>query len=206
VNSRANGTATDVDLVERLWRRWAEFGHGLAPADWDTATRLTGWSVRTLFAHVARGVGVLHDLVGSPVEGPVDRADAAEYFTGLRGVPGAAKWVDQAAREAAEAAPAEMIRWFEVDGPRVLDDVRAAGPLVVRSPSGNIALADFILTRVVEATVHLLDARHALTGVDHPEPAALGRVTDVLVAIAGPADFIDLATGRSAAPLFPVLT
>jgi hypothetical protein len=39
-----------------------------------------------------------------------------------------------------------------------------------------------------------------------PQPDALYRVADVLVELSGPVEFIEAATGRAPATLFPVLT
>jgi hypothetical protein len=76
---------------------------------------------------------------------------------------------------------------------------------VIESFIGTIWLSDYVVTRLVEATVHLLDLQEAL-GVAMPIPnLALERCAAVLLQLTPLADFIEVATGRSAAKLFPVL-
>jgi hypothetical protein len=56
------------------------------------------------------------------------------------------------------------------------------------------------VTRVLEATVHLLDVG------GQPPGEALNRAVDVLVDLSPPEDLVRLATGRPAGQFFPVLT
>ncbi|GAA5199191.1 hypothetical protein GCM10023322_74230 [Rugosimonospora acidiphila] len=58
---------------------------------------------------------------------------------------------------------------------------------------------------VLEAAVHLLDLRHALDLPREAPVAALEHTMAVLAAMAPPVDFIQAATGRRAAELFPLL-
>jgi hypothetical protein len=161
-----------------------------------------------LYAHVGRGVGVLGQAVEAPTADSAEHGHAAEYFASFRSWAGeAARGVDRTTRDvAASASPAEMVRWFAEDGPATIAAVRGAGGVTVATVAGTIALPDYVLTRVVEACVHLLDARCAVRDVRLPQPDALYRVADVLVELSGPVEFIEAATGRAPATLFPVLT
>lgn len=208
---RSRGTAHDVEVLAGLWRSWAGLGRGLEPAQWRAATRLPGWTVRTLFAHVARSVEVLDGALGRPVSEPPRCGDAREYFAVLATWgPEGPRSVDRAARQAATAPVTRLVHRMEVAGPAVLDAVRSAvrgaGRPVLDSPAGPIALPDYVLTRVVEATVHLLDAAAVLPRAPRPSDEALGRTADVLVDLVGADRFVEHATGRSPASPFPALS
>ena len=83
----------------------------------------------------------------------------------------------------------------------------ALGPVVVDySGRGLLRLDEAVSIGVMEATVHLLDLRHAL-GQPADLPAdGLAQTAAVLVAMAPPVDLIEAATGRSTATPFPVLS
>jgi hypothetical protein len=174
------------------------------PADlWAASTGLGDWSVRELYAHVSRGVRTLADLAAqSPLPGEPDLADAAAYFAALRplGAAGAAQVARTASEWASSRSDAVLVSDFDGPAAAALADVSAAGDSVVRSIAGTIRIADFVVTRIVEATVHLLDLGQVV-------PAeALHRTVEVLADLVPPADFIRLATGRPAPAIFPVLT
>ncbi|ASO20044.1 hypothetical protein FHR81_000274 [Actinoalloteichus hoggarensis] len=205
--SRANGLPTDLALLTESWAAWAALGTVLGDAGWRSSTRLPGWTMTELYAHVARGVGVLGAAVDGRSTRPPARVDAADYFRYLGGLPDGQAMVDSAARAAALAGRDELVGWFVDDAPAVLERVHASWGSVVSSPAGDIALGDYVLTRLVEGTVHLLDAVSAVDRAPEPAAEALARTADVLVILAGPARFVDVATGRAACRnLFPVLT
>ncbi|HEY0450489.1 maleylpyruvate isomerase N-terminal domain-containing protein [Actinophytocola sp.] len=191
--------------MRQSWQDWAVLGAKLAEDEWARPTRLTGWDVRTLYAHVARSAGVLAGVLREPSDAEPERRSAAAYFASFRAVrEEAARSVDAAARQAAAAEPARIVGWLAEDGPRVLAEAEAAGAVTITTLAGTIALPDYLLTRLVEATVHLLDLRDAVPGPG-PDPAAVDRVADVLVGIAGPVAFVEAATGRADLPGFPLL-
>jgi uncharacterized protein (TIGR03083 family) len=201
---RAAGGPADLALLRRSWHAWAGIGTELAAADWARPTRLPGWSVRTLYAHVARSIDVLAAALEAPADGLPECADAGAYFRSFHGVrEQAARSVDQAAKEAARIEPGEWAARLAEEGPGLLDRA-AAADVAVHSPAGTIAVPDYLLTRLVEATVHLLDLRVAVPGPG-PEPAALSRVADVLVGVAGLTAFVEAATGRTSLAGFPLL-
>ncbi|OLF15480.1 maleylpyruvate isomerase N-terminal domain-containing protein [Actinophytocola xanthii] len=197
---------SDLTLVRQAWEQWAKVGAGLSDVEWARPTRLTGWDVLTLYAHVARSVEVLAGLLDEPLPGTApERADASAYFASFAGVrEQAARQVDAVARRAAAAGPAPLVASLAGDGPAVLDRAEAAGEVTVGTVGGTIALPDYLLTRLVEATIHLLDLRHAVPGPG-PAPEAVDRVVDVLVGIAGPVAFVESATGRADLSIFPLL-
>jgi uncharacterized protein (TIGR03083 family) len=200
------GRADDVDLLGLLWRTWHEAGVALAPERWSAPSGLGDWTVRELYAHVGRGVTTTARLIRA--DGEPDLPDAAAYFRALRplGDEGAAG-VATTARDWAAARDLDtLVADFDEPATAALTAVRATGTGVVTTIVGAMRLSDYVLTRVLEATVHLLDLIAAVPGAaEVPEPA-LRRTVDVLVDLAPPAEFIALATGRASSAVFPVLT
>jgi len=200
------GHAEDIVLLRQSWMDWAKLGADLSEGEWERPTRLPGWHVRTLYAHVARSVGVLATALREPLDTEPQKRSASAYFASFRDVRAeAARSVDAAARAAAAEGPARAVASLTDDGPRVLDAAEAAGHATISTVAGTISVPDYLLTRLVEATVHLLDLRHAVPGPG-PAPAAVDRVVDVLVGIAGPVAFVEAATGRADLAIFPLLT
>lgn len=199
------GRPEDIVLLRQSWLDWAKLGADLSEGEWERPTRLPGWDVRTLYAHVARSTGVLAAALQEPSDAEPQRTSASAYFASFRDVrEEAARSVDAAAREAAAEGPARLVASFTEDGPLVLDTAEAAGEATISTVAGTISVPDYLLTRLVEATVHLLDLRHAVPGPG-PAPAAVDRVADVLVGIAGPVAFVEAATGRADPNIFPLL-
>lgn len=209
VPARSAGHPGDVDLLGDVWSRWLFEGRRMPATTWQTPSGLGGWTVRELYAHVARGVTTLAGLLAQPPgHGRPDLPDAAGYFATLmaRGTDGA-RGVAQAAREfAAARSTVELVDDFDRFASTTLIGARAAGTSIVPTIAGSLRLNDYVLTRVLEATVHLLDLCDAIPGVRPPPGPALRRTVDVLTDLLPAADFIRLATGRSPASVFPVLT
>lgn len=177
---------------------------------WTTSSGLGDWTVRELYAHVGRGVWTLADLLTqSPsADGPT-LPDAAGYFAALRplGAAGATQVAEAARAWAADRADEVLVDAFGSPAVTVLAElVRQPGNAVVRSIAGTIRVADFVVTRVVEATVHLLDLADVAPHVSGPPLGALRRTVDVLADLSPAADFVRAATGRPGGPVFPVLT
>lgn len=199
------GRPEDIVLLRQSWSDWAKLGADLSKGEWERPTRLPGWDVRTLYAHVARSTGVLAAALQEPSDAEPQKQSASAYFASFRDVrEEAARSVDAAARAAAAEGPARLVASFTEDGPRVLDAAEAAGETTISTVAGTISVPDYLLTRLVEATVHLLDLRHTVPGPG-PAPAAVDRVADVLVGIAGPVAFVEAATGRADPDIFPLL-
>jgi uncharacterized protein (TIGR03083 family) len=211
---RAGGQAEDgafdddIAVLADLWLRWWQSGRRLTDEQWSAPTRLERWRVRELYAHVARGIGTLGNLLADPADAPAEISCAAAYFARLRGGPASADEVARVAvRFAAETDDAGLVDLFGEPRIEVLAAAAALAPeMVLASIAGPIRLHSYLVTRIVDATVHLLDLQHALGAeVVVPEPALL-RTVQVLVRLIPSASFIDLATGRGADPVFPVLT
>ena len=197
----------DIAIVADLWARWRQSGRRLAGEQWSGPTRLERWRVRDLYAHVARGIPTFGNLLASPAGTPAEVSRAADYFARLRDPASADQVARTAVRFAADTGDAGLADLFGKPATEVLATAAALGPTtVLASIAGPIQLHSYLVTRIVEATVHLLDLQHALdAGTMVPEPALL-RTVRVLVQLIPSASFIDLATGRSTDPVFPVLT
>jgi uncharacterized protein (TIGR03083 family) len=205
---RSVGRADDVDLLASLWTCWHRAGTRLSGAAWTDASRLGDWSVRELYAHVGRGVLTLADLVGQPVAGDAELPHAAAYFAALRPLGDAgAKQVAAIAAEWAARPIDVLVGDFNHPASAALDTVRANGNVVVKTIAGSMHLYDYLLTRVLEATVHLLDLRRVIADAPGVPEDALCRTVDVLTDLLPAEEFIALATGRAAATsMFPLLT
>lgn len=169
------------------------------PADlWAARSGLGDWTVRELYAHVSRGVSTLTDLLAQPpCDGEPELPDAAAYFAAVRSLD-AAQVARTASAWAAERTTEALVEEFRT--------VPELGNTVVRGIAGTIRVADFAVTRIVEATVHLLDLGAVAPHADGPTPDALHRTVDVLADLTPATEFVLAATGRPAPAVFPVLT
>ena len=197
----------DLDVLAEVWECWRRAGQWMPAQLWDAPSSLAGWTVRELYAHVARGVGTLAGLLAEPVARPPELEDAAGYFAVLTARGRASAQVAEEARKyATEWSNTELTGHFGERAATVLAVVRAEPRMVVATIAGSMRVADYALTRVVEATVHLLDLRESAPGADPPPDDAVRRTADLLVELSPATDFIRLATGRPHPPVFPVLT
>jgi uncharacterized protein (TIGR03083 family) len=196
-----------VDVAEALWARWAAAGQTLGDDGWDRPTRLGAWTVRDLYAHVSRGVGHVEVFAGRVLLEPPTIAGPGAYYASYRPRQAAASAnVDQKAREdAARCSTAELVDRFVTGGPRAAAAARRAGSATVETGVGAMLLLDYVATRVVEATVHLLDLSAALELGEAPPAEALDLTGSVLVSLCDPVALVEAATGRSTDPVFPVL-
>jgi uncharacterized protein (TIGR03083 family) len=194
-----------------LWAAWDRQGRVLSAGQWERPTRLGDWTVRMLYAHAAGWPVGFSRLVGQVCDAEPTHATAAALLGDFNRPGGIATSqadrVAAAAREGAAAStPAQMIEGFAVTGPRAIATARRLGPVVVDYfGRAMLPLEEAASIGILEATVHLLDLQRAL-GVPPEVPAAgVEHTVGVLAAMAPPLDFIELATGRGSAALFPVL-
>lgn len=151
-------------------------------ADLDRPTRLGGWTVAQLVAHLTLGMSAIaRYLTGDPAPAPTmdprvwaDRCESA-----------AASVDERATAMADEARPAELrgaLRTARLDAEHALADVPAS--FVVAARFGAMRLPDYLATRCVEATVHTLDLAAALDLAPvldrHAAAAAVRLLTGVL--------------------------
>jgi uncharacterized protein (TIGR03083 family) len=206
---RSRYRVTDRDVLAELWSRWYDAGRRMPVNMWAAHSGLGNWTVRELYAHVSRGVSTLADLAAqSPSTDEPDLPDAAAYFATLRplGAEGAAQVAEAATAWAAERTNEVLVEAFHGVAGTILATFPTVERNVVRSIAGTIRVADFAVTRILEATVHLLDLGAAVPQAGMPPPDALHRTVDVLADLIPPADFVLAATGRPSRLVLPVVT
>lgn len=130
----------------------------LEPSDFDRPTRLAGWRVAELVAHIGMS------NLARYLSGPSAPSATIDVFDWVRGCAAAAAVVDEGAKAMAdETRPAELralVRRTRVEIDQALAD---ADPMfVVPARFGDISVADYLATRCVELTVHALDLTAAV--------------------------------------------
>ena len=162
----------------------------LSPQQLELPTRLDGWRVAELVAHIGLDMAAVpRYLSGAP--GAKAELDAADYALACAG---GASGVDERARlMTEEARPAELRtlvheRRLEAD----TSAASATASFVVPARLGPIGLSDFLATRVVESTVHALDLAAALDA----EPALDRDAVAISVKVLAAA-LVRRAPGRS---------
>ncbi|MFK0114188.1 maleylpyruvate isomerase family mycothiol-dependent enzyme [Streptomyces sp. NPDC091217] len=196
-------------LLAELWHAWLSYGRKIGPDAWEQHSGIGEWSVKELFGHVARQIGVLEDMLRratSRTAAAVDFPTAADYFANFR------DWREEASALSARTAvvyavdhsTAHMIAEFERAGD-VVALLSESLDQVLPTPFGTATARGYLTTRVVEATVHLVDLQRALGLAEHvPERAS--EVTALLLLEMCPRQaFIDAATGRGRTDFLPVL-
>ncbi|WP_254699157.1 maleylpyruvate isomerase family mycothiol-dependent enzyme [Rhodococcus sp. SGAir0479] len=201
----------DRDLLIRLWRMWAKRAAELSDAQWTTETRLPGWTVRDVYVHVTPDV-LIAMLAAPAADGDAEVTSAAEMLRVFNAA-------DPATTEPMHAQLAEMVRQAAADVGR--DDIverfdselpdafeRLSGltraTAIPHPILGSVALGAFLDMAILEATIHWLDVVDAVGGPE-PETMALERARDVLAAVPDPRAFVEAASGRTTAPVLPVM-
>lgn len=208
----ARSQATDEDrlaLLTELWGAWHAHGGQIGTAVWERPSGLGQWTVKELFGHVARQVAVLEDMLSRASGGAgaeVDFPTAADYFANFRG------WLEEASALSARAAveytaghsTGEMISELARAG-EVIEQLSQRIDQVLPTPFGTTTARAYLTTRIVEATVHLIDLQRAV-GIAESVPDRASEATALLLLEMCPRQqFIDAATGRGEPDFFPVL-
>jgi uncharacterized protein (TIGR03083 family) len=199
-------------VLDALWSAWQEHGKTMTDGQWARPTRLGDWDVRSLYAHAGAWPFGFSTLIGQvrnvdPTHGTA--AALLREFNHPDGVANVRR--DQTAagarEDAATYSTAEMIESFATVGPQAIAAARRLGPVVVDYFGlAMLRLDEAVSIGIVEATVHLLDLQRAL-GLSPDVPAdGLAHTVAVLAEMTPPVSFIEMATGRSEAGLFPVMT
>ncbi|PWU51059.1 hypothetical protein DLJ46_05675 [Micromonospora globispora] len=195
---------------EALVRQWYQLAVAVSTLDLSTPTRVAGWTNREVVAHLAAQPLLLtRFLAGAAPPGAEVTLAVNLAETGALAVA-----VDRAARTAARTGRLDLAGNVERAVPVLMaaDLGRTVGTL-----RGAMTLADYLITRCVEAVVHGLD----LVAPMAPDPEAAAIAADGLrlvlahrapglVSVASDLDavtWLDLATGRrsAAGPLAQVL-
>ncbi|MER7845038.1 maleylpyruvate isomerase N-terminal domain-containing protein [Kitasatospora sp. NPDC096077] len=199
------------ELLTEAWLSWADRGAALGEADWDRPTRLSEWTVRDLYAHVAPAPEQLSGLPAMVIDGPAGLARGADVLRTFNRPGGlahtAAGQVAELAKETARATePAVLIARFGVEGPAALAGIADLAPdtVVAHQLLGPVTVGALAEVALMEATVHLLDLIAAVGG---PPPAegALHFTRALLAEATDPIAFIEAAAGRGSEPVMPII-
>jgi uncharacterized protein (TIGR03083 family) len=162
----------------------------LSPADFDRPTRLEGWRVAELVAHIGLDMAAVPRYLSGA---PAARAelDSADYT--LACAAGASVVDERARLMTEEARPAELrtlVHERRLDADTAVASANAT--FVVPARLGPIALTDYLATRCVESTVHALDLAAAVSLEPPLDNDAVGVTVKVLTAA-----LVRRAPGRS---------
>ena len=184
--------------------QWCARTVALVGDRWD-APGLGEWTVRDLVGHTSRSLTTVRAyLSAGPV--PVERPDAAAYFSWMLAQPLAGAAVAQRGRDAGAALgddpAAAVVRLVEEVCTLVAGLAPDAG---FATPAGGMTALGYLPTRTFELVVHTCDLAVAL-GLE-PRPPA-GPATSALATVAGLAardpalsgPLLLTATGRGALP------
>lgn len=172
----------------------------ITPGLWDRRAALGEWSTRELAAHTLRAFVTIEGYLAAPPATDRVLADAAEYYATALSDPTAHQGVAARARQAGRQL-IDPVGEAEATIERVLAQIAAtADDEPVNTFAGQITLAEYLATRVVEVGVHTLDLQRA-TGQRaelHPDTAAV--VLSVLIQLTSPVPVILALTGRVPLP------
>jgi uncharacterized protein (TIGR03083 family) len=210
----ADGTvlAARVRTLAAVWRQWAVTGRDLRPEDWLLPTRCPGWTVAALYAHASGWTATLAGLAPLPADAiPSDTSATALLLrVNAPGRPGD-EWDDRIARHAIDRAaatePEALVAPFDDASRTVAEQLgRLDGDPVVEVPDlATIRLSEAVRVAIMEAFVHLLDLADALGRPLEFPPAALEETTALFFPMCQSVEFVEVATGRAAPSIFPLL-
>lgn len=187
---------------------WRSLVGGVDDHQWDLMA-LGEWTVRELVAHGARAFKTVAEYATGEPKDETRIGTAAEYFRIVLAEQTPHVHIANRARKEARE---------ETDWISATDQAWAAAELVVSKRSGDadmhlfvgeMALSQYLATRIVELVVHGTDLAEAI-GIPSPPPMAAARVAiDVLLDLSSSEDrgsILRLLTGRSGSlPLSNVL-
>ncbi|HUC32050.1 MAG TPA: maleylpyruvate isomerase N-terminal domain-containing protein [Ilumatobacteraceae bacterium] len=174
---------------------------GVSDDGWDTPGALGEWTARELTAHTIRAFTSIERYLDAEPE--VDRvlADATEYYHTVLGDPEVHVGVLARGRQAALEL-SDPVSDAEAAATRVVGRVAATGddePL--NTFAGQITMAEYLATRVVELGVHTLDLQRATGQHAELHPATASIVLAVLTQLGSATPVILALTGRAPLPV-----
>jgi Mycothiol maleylpyruvate isomerase N-terminal domain len=154
------------DVRDALVRQWEAIAAAAATIDLETPSRVAGWRNREVVAHLSLQPALLRRFIATASTQHALVTVAAS----LAGTHSLARLVDASAREAAEAGRVDFAKAVgEAVPPLRVADLSAT----VVTMQGSIRLADYLVTRCVEAVVH---------GCDLVDPISPDRVAQAITA------------------------
>ena len=187
---------------------WRSLVGGVDDHQWDLMA-LGEWTVRELVAHGARAFKTVSEYVEGEPKDPTRIASAAEYFRIVLAEQTPHVHIANRARKEAREEP----DWVEATdrawagAERVVANV--PGDTDMHLFVGEMALSQYLATRVVELVVHGTDLAETI-GIPSPPPLAGSRIAiEVLLDLSSADDagsIVRLMTGRAGSlPLANVL-
>jgi uncharacterized protein (TIGR03083 family) len=201
-----------LTTLEALWSTWAELGQAMTDEQWGRPTRLGQWDVRSLYTHAAWWPSGLAMLVDGVRDAAPTHATAAALLRDFNAPDGIAntgrdRLAADVRESAAKYSTEQLVEQFAGTGTGAIAAARRLGPVVVDYfGMALLRLDEAVGIGVMEATVHLLDLQRALGRPPEVSVAGLTQTVALLAEMAPPVAFIEVATGRSASDLFPVLS
>ena len=181
----------------------------IQPAQWEAPTRLEGWTVYTLAAHLLRMPKTIADFTDDDFAEDMPNKDAVDYW-------------DYSGPEAAEGNTKRTLQIADTTSPETIATdfaraVEAAQKImhlvpaneVLNTNRGFLQFADYVWTRVLELTVHSLDLADALGKPVELDPEAVKLTVFVLerllaeprpMELKDDVEFMEAATGRKKVP------
>lgn len=176
-----------VDALEAETEHAQAFFAGLSADDWLRPTRCPPMNVRELTIHALRGSYRIVELLATPVRDAEAEKDAVTYYRYDPVAVGVG--VVSRAQEESDARPpdADLASEWRTAWKDALEAARAASDddPVIASPLGAIRLREYLRTRCVEVTIHLMDLQDALGREPDPSPEGLEAACDVLRGLLG---------------------
>ena len=194
----------DGEQIRRaLVAQWRVIAAAVPGVDLDRPSRVDGWRNAEVLAHLYVQPILLGRFLGTVSE----QRPAVDVTSNLAATSSFAEIIDVSARKGAELGKFSLAHPLE----RALPALLAADlDTIITTMQGSIRLVDYLVTRCVEAVVHGRD----LVDPVEPDRAAQEIAADALMAVLAakaphlvheaenlpPALWIDIATGRQAAP------
>ncbi|SMF85703.1 maleylpyruvate isomerase family mycothiol-dependent enzyme [Streptomyces sp. Amel2xC10] len=150
---------------------------GLSGEQLGGATRLKGWTVRELVAHIGMAVTAVHRALELPEPSRADAVLLDWPFATVDSAPA----IDGFTRDLVERHPDldAYLAGIERSLPELLDAY--PGSRLLQTNAGALSLADYLVTRTVELVVHTDDLNAAVPGLDIPyDRQALAAATRLL--------------------------
>jgi hypothetical protein len=202
------------DARDALVRQWQAIAAAVVTLDLETASRVAGWRNREVVAHLCLQPALLRRFIATAST----RHAVVTVAANLAGTHSLAGLVDASAREAAGAGRVDFAKAVHDAVPAL----RAADlSATVVTMQGPIRLADYLVTRCVEAVVHGCDLVDPVSP-DRAAQAITARALLQVLAVQAPhlvrearqlplTIWIDVATGRrpgsgNLAAAVPVMT
>ncbi len=175
-------------------RLFVQTVHRVPEGKWD-APGLGEWTVRELVGHTRRVLLTVENYAANPGTSPgtsVELPRPVDYFLRALSTLADPAAVAQRGRDAGKDLGAQPAATVQATADRVQSPVdQLPDATILATPVGGMKLVDYLPTRVLELTIHMLDIAAAV-GAQVQPPAGPMKITLHLLA--------DLSVARGAGP------